>query len=498
MSDETTSKADDFAAKIAKSVGRAIGEDGTIQSIDPKEIEGEPAEPKALFVPNRTTSSELERKKHARENPAPPESEFKEPDDPPAAPVVHGEPKVEPKPADPAPKEEPKPAAVKVTKVSSTALPGTSQQSQPAPTPQPAAAQAPQPPAASTTPTPDPDANLTDEQRDEIAFATFAEKANPERYRGRVDQTRSYFKKLDEFVTAHPDIEPDSEDFKEWLGKNRPAWETSERNKLERQMIREETLASFKEDQAKRDAEIQRELHDVKVRPKVEKEALEFQQQLASETLQIPEGAERISPDGVKAVMSRVAQVGVESAIREFPIEGPIVVGTVRASNAFLNLVNGLEAYNPYDPTHTWLSKFIDAEGARMAAAPESVRVRNGKSFIPRSEWARIADQSPAEASKYWTFDDKQVLEMLAVNAHLAYHQQVETLTKSGFSRKKPESQTPPPESKNGHTPAEPSPNGSPKAAPRASPGAADRSVRKVEHADFFETIAPGSSSKLG
>jgi len=235
---------------------------------------------------------------------------------------------------------------------------------------------------------------LTDEQREELRVAKFAEAhANDGIYK----RTLAFFRANDEFVARNPGLTPDSEEFQEFIEKNRPKW--NNRAKVERQLIKEETKAEVQTETAKEMEELRAHQRQMEIVPKIEKAVNEFQAVLTSDALRsrLPEEVKPISPKVAEVIKSS----GYEAAVKKYPILAPIYQGAVTMAQEYLNVVNGITPWAPdRNGAHAWLANFIAGQENYLGQKPVAERTVDGKLFVPAAEYAKL---KPEELSKHWT-----------------------------------------------------------------------------------------------
>lgn len=276
--------------------------------------------------------------------------------------------------------------------------------------------------------------SLPQEAQDEIQMAKFAETKFPE-LKGKASEIIGYYKKVDTFAQSHPDLKPNSEEFKEFTDENRPKWRSGEKRRVETAFLKEEVKAEAKREMM---AELQPELeatkrriHNQEVAPLINKAVDDFQNLLVS--------GESLPDPAMEAIPADVAKVfrekGAKAAMEEFPLEGKIYAQTVNAGNEWLNLTNGVTQLNMGNPMHKWLMDFVEQQGNIYRANPESTR--EGRTFLPLMEYMNLLAADRAQASRHYTFDDRDVLNLLAHNATIGLNAQIRELEKSGFKREK-------------------------------------------------------------
>jgi hypothetical protein len=390
--------------------------------------------------------------------------------------------------------------------------------SQPAAAVAPAQAEtSPKPAVTPVVPELDPyEKSLSDGQREELDLARAAEKFLPEQYRGQPEKMLGFFKKVDEFARQHPDMAPDSEEFKEFVERQRPVYREGDRRRVEKMQITAEVTEATRKEMderlAKETAQLRKRQYEMETKPVVAKALDSFQDGLFG---QLPEGVDASLADLGKVLQEE----GFKKAAKQFPVEAPIYESTVRAASEYLELVHGLKAFDEKDPTHRWLVSFIDRQ-AEVVKGDAERRSQQGKEFLAPEEFAELAQKDAQAARKHWTFSEVQILDMLALNAHLHATNRIKELEEGGYERKrgtrnaergttdkkeepKTEQATSKAEAKNGAVGENgkgESGNGaeenngtvSPRAGTTGSPGVATGKPNANENARFLEMLMPG------
>lgn len=336
---------------------------------------------------------------------------------------------------------------------------------------------------------------LTPEQQEELAVAQFADKQKP----GIRAKTLEYFREVDKFLADNPDGE--SEELDKFIKDHKPKWGDAERRRIEREMIVEQTRETVKAEVLKEVEPAVREqkkkLLAIESKPQID-EAVEV---VGSEMtlVRTEEGAPAaIDQDVVKVIQEK----GYDEAVKQFRVEAPIVQGTIQASRAWMELSTGVATFDDANPMHRFLIEFIGREGQNMKRLPKEQTERDGRSFMPMNELMALRQKDQAEASKYYTFDDQMILEMLATNARHAVASEIKSLESAGFKReskkvlaqtdKQSETGTTKEQSGAGQT------GGSPRAGSRGLPGASDSGGVTNPNAAFLDQLFPGASKIAG
>lgn len=269
---------------------------------------------------------------------------------------------------------------------------------------------------------------LTDEQRDELELAAFAETKGKT---GLRKQLIDFYKKMDEFVAENPDEEMDGEAFQKFRKENEPKLTKSERRSLEREMIIEQATTKAREEVAKEFEPVVTELNQMKSAPVLKRVADDVQ---ASLTLKIEGVSEAMEADVVK----EIAAMPRAQAVEKFPIEAPIVFGATRAAQELTRIWRGERQVDMQDGTHAWLMDFIANEEAKVLALPKEKQIRDGRQFVRLAEFARIQKTNPSAIGSYYTFDDTDIKQRIGEFSVRQYNKELKKLEQGGFTRVKP------------------------------------------------------------
>lgn len=470
-------ESDSFVKDILAGINKVITQDGKIVEVEPSTETNTKVQP--TVQPATISLGELiveqERKKKELEANPPPE------------------PTPEPAPSPtPAPTPAPVPAARLKKKPEIVAQPAPAPVVPPPPAPAPAPAPTPAPA--------DPDATyiagLSPEQKDELDMAAFAETKFPD-LKGKRAETLAYFKKVDQFAQTNPNAP--TEEFDQFLLANRPKWAPGQKRKVETAFITQEaTTAARKEVLAEVAPQLEtarKKVKELEVEPIVRQAVSKFDDLICSPEI-TPEKMEALPADVSKLIREK----GYAAAAEEYPIEAPIFARTSAAGQEWLRLTNGLAQFNPNDQMHTWLFDFVAKQGAILKSG-DNPNLR-GKPFMPLIDHLNLSATNPQEAAKYSSFNDNDVLDMLAVNGQIAYNAELSRLEKAGFKRER--KKTFPIAEKLLPTPAStPTPPAAPStASPRARAGATPgpgvpTPKAKSEAAAFIDKLLPGSAERL-
>lgn len=339
-------------------------------------------------------------------------------------------------------------------------------------------------PAPANPPAQDPfEATLNDDERDALAFARYAAQKNPEKYGNLPAQQLAFFKKVDSYVqtaraeNAERTFDESDTDFIRFVQANKPRVDQRDRKQLERQQIIEEAQRLAEENLRKETEEIRRKQHVLEMTPKVEHAvqtfATESENALAQDTN---------SP--AAAIVQKAKQEGWDKVLQEDQVFAPIVRhyhrNAVRLASTYESIYAGLvDKLDPNNADHVWLHKFVTSQADHFKQNGGDARVRDGKTFITPKEFAAMQSSRSPQVANHWTFDDRDVLGLLADNARWnineALKREEQRLSASGFQRatkaQLPKAENPPAPAPS--PPPSPEPAASPRAVASAAPGAA-------------------------
>ena len=342
---------------------------------------------------------------------------------------------------------------------------------------------------------------LTDEERDEYELAVYASQQG-DAHKGKPAEVLGFFRKVQQFSTSNPTADAESQEFKEFIDKNRPSWKPGERNRLNRKMIEDSAVKRVEEklrsENNTEQQKTQAKLREVEARPVVEKNLERFTGAILGDraAIGLPAEIEGISEN----VINDAKTMTPDQLAAAHPVEGPVVAQHLVATREFEKLVSGAVDFDPNNQNHQFLVRFLDQQEGQFSKAPEENRVIEGRSWVPRSQMSELLVTDPARARKHWTFSDDQVRKMLAFNAHAATQSRIDNLSKSGFKREKiqkPASTTEPEKKKEevkqvAPAPIVPQTTASPQATVSSAPGAAQVDKPLTEGERFIRDRIPG------
>jgi PEGA domain len=155
----------------------------------------------------------------------------------------------------------------------------------------------------------------------------------------------------------------------------------------------------------------------------VPKAVSQFAAYLTAPGLQLPNGVAAFNSKAVSLV-----QTDFETAEKDYPIEAPVIKAHLDAARALIEVSKNLRDFDDNSQTDVWLAKFCSEQEQMVKHGPEDQRNMDGKMFLTFAEFAEVAKTNSLAASKYWTLSDIQLLEGLAIDAHLAVRQKLANL----------------------------------------------------------------------
>lgn len=266
-------------------------------------------------------------------------------------------------------------------------------------------------------------ASLTPEQQDEIELARFAESTGK---KGAVSKLLDYCRKLDKFIDENPEMTADSEAFIKFKEDHEPKMTAVERRKLEREMIATQAVAKATEETRKEFEPVVRELNEIKTAPVIKSVINEV------EAAMVKPGAEASI---VAETFQKVRAMPYDQAVEEFPVEAPIIVGTIVAAQEWTKIWNSVVPIDEKNPTHRWLMDFVAAKEVEMLQRPAAETTRDGRQFMPLGKFVNLQRTNPALAKNYYSFDQGSVVDLISKHGVDQYNQQLKKLERSGFKR---------------------------------------------------------------
>lgn len=337
------------------------------------------------------------------------------------------------------------------------------------------------------------DKGLPEEAQEVMDVLKWAEK-QPE-HKTKATEYRSYLRRLDEFSKTNPDEEA----VRQFELENKPKIGPRLIRTLREEQIIEKAesraLEKARKESDEKLEELRRKQYEMEITPVIEKSSETFKSRFT--TTEKADG--KIDPEIARKVLSNKAK-----AEEEHPVEAPILKRHAEMFEEYLKLVNGLSPYKPDErPVQAQVVNFITRHEQRMLSKAESERIRDGKSFLPLGQFARLSEEQRA---LHWTFGVGDIEQLMEQNAHLeAAHQKkriAEIAKKMGFVE---QSAAPPKtevaaERKEETVKATPKlpEEESPKATSSKAPGAAKTSENKGGLASALSSVIPNINELIG
>lgn len=337
-------------------------------------------------------------------------------------------------------------------------------------------------------------ASLSDDDREELELAKLAEIVLPANYKAQSAKTLEFFKKRDKFKVENPEADDDSEDFTSFVAENRPKLAETHRRKLEIEKSNANLSIEMERKQQEKIAVLEKKLRDLEVKPLVESAVSKFRETISTGTFKAPDGLEKISPDVAKLI----AEKGYEAAREEFPDEAPFLVAAENTAKAYLELTNGLAAFNAQNPYHAHVYQFLVEKGNAKLNEPETARTRTAKingrdvrqEFVPLQVFNNL---TPEQKATRYTFGPEDVLNLIALDAHeqaaVKRKQAVKVAARLGYVKADPA------KSANGASPTAatvPPVTPSPRAQGSTAPGPANNEPSLTDNQRLVATLIPG------
>jgi hypothetical protein len=345
-----------------------------------------------------------------------------------------------------------------------------------------------EPPAASP-PAPAEDSTLTSDQIEELEEAEVAARLFPSRYGDFPTELKKWYEgfgaRAKALLEKNPNLTEEDDEYQRLLN-SKPTVKPADYKKVLKASVREDVRRDVAKELAPRFDQQAMDTRRAEILPAVQK--------FASETF--PQGIRNlISADAqspLSEALKRVEEKGFAAAAQEFPLECGVMAESYgrqqKRVEEFLLLKNRATPFNPRNAVHKEIADFISQEGRLFAQRGGKYLVQGARRFLPRDEFIAMitpgeAGYSAAEArafnaadwttSKFWTFTDAAIVDMMAIRGKEEAESNVATELKRakqlGFERaaRKPVAKD---QTKPGEEPREIRP---PRATPAQAPGAA-------------------------
>ena len=292
---------------------------------------------------------------------------------------------------------------------------------------------------------------------------------------------------MDEYAKASLEdgrsLDDDDHEFQDWVKSNRPEFGPLDRRKVERSLIEESATTRAKSEMQGKIDVITRKQKELELRPQVDRQVVDFTDKIIG----------MIDNDAIKSMRND----GLEAASSKYPLETAAYTESINQAAAlakdYLGFANNVSEYDQNNSNHAWLLDFINRNGEWFEQNGGDSRVRDGKTFVNRGRYAELARSGQAE--KNWTFDNTDILDLIAANAVQSASGQIERTTKIaeqyGFVRSAQENSAT--GKKVGATlEQDVQPMTPPKSTPSVSPGSADTEPHDTQRPlgqDVLETL---------
>lgn len=280
--------------------------------------------------------------------------------------------------------------------------------------------------------------SLLDEERDQLEAARFAERRFPEKYKGLGAKVEKFLKEHAAKVNA-PDFQADDPSYQSWLQKNRPTLSQAEIRTIERERLRDELRPEIDE----RTNQVRDELFRTTHEPQIKRRADDFFAAAVREAL----------PADVLKGLTDPAR-GVKWARENYPLEVEIAENIAKTAaddiEVFARLTTANPAtgrpFEPYDKDNEAHRRVIAlvkevCEEYKTATANRPERIRDGKAYATRLEFARLP---PEQRAKYWTLSDNEIVAIARAKVkHAATRAIEQERTRIARYTKRPASEAP-------------------------------------------------------
>lgn len=282
----------------------------------------------------------------------------------------------------------------------------------------------------------------SEEEKEQYELAKSAEEMAPDKYKGLAEATKKFKHSITEYIERAQKEDPsrtfdeNDEEFMETVRKLRPA----EIAKRDVRQIRDDRVAKRAVDMVRGDydsklEELRRENQALKAQPKIEKAAKEF-------ASTVNDMLAKDENQHVSKFVKEANDIGWSKFEEKYPTIAPLMSQEVRRGTSlateFTKLQEGAKVFDEKNEDHVEIAKFIEEQGKLFQEKGGDQRVRDGKTFMPRGEYARAVNAANAAAKaedpkakelyesvkKRWTYTNEDVLALMALDTRfrVGYH----------------------------------------------------------------------------
>lgn len=312
---------------------------------------------------------------------------------------------------------------------------------------------------------------LMEEQKMEVELMEQAEAQMPDRYKGFKGKTLAFYKDMNTWLDKKSEDDPDfnyennAEEIDSYVEKNKPSLSKMDEKKVEMAMMRQQALDEFEEKSSHKFRALEQKTKMIEERPRIQAESDKFR----SDVLNI---------EGLEAT-ALIRTGKLDDAKAQYPMESKIASDVSnyvsQVYEDYMHYERGLATYEEKKDSLNFLDKFLAEQGQFFSKNGGESRVREGKQFLPVSDYNRTISSDPNKASQFWTFNGFDVRELLAAEARTQIKGSIsgmeEQISSYGYVRKPTDSKDNP---KEAHRRQQAEPISTPKSTVSAAPGPAD------------------------
>lgn len=277
---------------------------------------------------------------------------------------------------------------------------------------------------------PDPDsdyiATLSTDIQDDIQEAADVERALGEKYSGHKKKLVAYYKEVDSLVEKLRKEDPartldenDDEFIRQIasLKKRKPTIPQSDRRKAERILIKEEVRSEVERELKPKLTEIERKNLLLEEKPRLEAAMNKF----SSSIQELVSGSNESIAKAMQSSEDERPAFALELDLVEAHVEH-----AKKLASEFLGVRRGLIEFDPkkLSPTQAEVNEFLVQTGEEFEKTGGKLTVNQaGQKFMPLHKYNALANKVHAgkadasELDKVWTFNEAQVLGLIAVKA---------------------------------------------------------------------------------
>lgn len=239
---------------------------------------------------------------------------------------------------------------------------------------------------------------------------------DPEKYQAVLDREADRMKKVNKWVADYREkndgaepVDPETgrpvAEYARFLKANPPAIDAAEHDELREEQIAERARARASEDLRKEMEPKLRKVAEIEAKPIISEAEKQVEQAVLAA---LP------ATLGKDDYLVEIAKDGVD-ALSKVPSEGKVFSHALKRGrevvSEFIRLRRGLVSMDPRNEVHVFISRSVASAADIFEKQGGADRIRDGKRFVTPATFSKL---KPEARAKHWTFEEGDVIEIVA------------------------------------------------------------------------------------